>query len=166
MKKVIGSIFLITGILVASCNAQTNGNKNADQKEQVSKNEQKENPGKSTVVEHLTNETFKQKIFNYPVNQQWKYEGTKPAIVDFYADWCAPCRRVSPIVEELAKEYSGKIQVYKVDTEAEKELAQNLGIQSLPTILFIPADGQPRAVLGALPKEELVKAINEVLLVN
>ena len=121
---------------------------------------------KNVSVIHLTNKTFKQMVFNYENSKEWKYEGTKPAIVDFYANWCSPCRQLSPIIEELAKEYSGKIIVYKVDTDKEQELSQNLGISSLPTLLFIPLKGQPQAALGALPKETLIQVINEVLLVN
>jgi len=117
-------------------------------------------------VIYLTNETFKQKVFNYELSKDWKYAGNKPAIIDFYADWCGPCRRVSPIIEELAGEYKGSIIVYKVDTEKERLLAQNLGIQSLPTILLIPAQGQPQVIMGALPKEQLKKAIQDVLLVK
>ena len=92
---------------------------------------------KVTIV-YLTNETFKQMVFNYDKNKEWKYEGTKPAIIDFYAYWCPPCRQLSPLVEEIAQEYSGKIVVYKVDTDKEKILAQSLGISGLPTLLFIP----------------------------
>jgi len=111
----------------------------------------------------LTDDSFKKIIFNYDLNKEWKYEGKKPAIIDFYADWCPPCRQLSPIVEEVAKEYSGKIDVYKVNTDKERTLAQNLGITNLPTLLFIPAEGKPQITVGALPKERLVKAINEIL---
>jgi len=114
----------------------------------------------------LTNETFKTKVFDYEKNTTWKYEGNLPAIVDFYADWCAPCRRLSPLVEEIAIKYKGKIVVYKVDTDAQQKLAQSMGVSSLPTLLFIPVKGQPRSSLGALPKESLEKAIQEVLLVQ
>ncbi len=114
----------------------------------------------------MTNETFKKMIFNYEVNKDWKFEGSKPAIIDFYADWCPPCRQLSPLVEEIAKEYAGKIDVYKVDTDKETTLAQALGITNLPTLLFIPAKGKPQSTMGALPKESLVKAINEILLIR
>jgi len=117
----------------------------------------------SPVIQ-LTNETFKKLIFNYEVEKEWKYEGSKPAIIDFYADWCAPCRQLSPLVEEIAREYSGKIDVYKVDTEKEKKLAQSLGITGLPTLLFIPAQGKPQVSMGALPKETLVEAVNDILI--
>jgi thioredoxin 1 len=111
----------------------------------------------------LTTESFKKMVFNYDRNKEWKYEGDKPAIIDFYADWCAPCRQLSPIVEEISKEYAGKIVVYKVDTDKERALAQSLGISGLPTLLFIPADGQPRLSMGFLSKDSLVKGVNEFL---
>lgn len=119
---------------------------------------------KKQEIVYLTDQTFKEKVFNYSVNQKWKYEGAKPCIVDFYADWCGPCRRVSPILEEFAKDYSGQIIVYKVNTDKEQALSSKLGIQSLPTILFIPVSGEPKAVVGAYPKEELLKILNELLL--
>ncbi len=114
-------------------------------------------------VRALTADSFRKNIFDYDLNKEWKYEGQRPAIIDFYADWCPPCRQLSPLVEEIAREYSGKIDVYKVDTDKEKILAQNLGITNLPTLLFIPADGDPQITMGALPRESLVKAINEIL---
>jgi thioredoxin len=125
----------------------------------------KANVAGNTVVQ-LTNETFKKMVFNYDINKEWKFEGDKPAIIDFYADWCPPCRQLSPLVEEIAKEYSGKIDVYKVDTDKETTLAQELGITNLPTLLFIPAKGKPQITMGAIPKDSLVKAINEILLVK
>ena len=118
------------------------------------------------IVIHLTDDSFKKMVFNYEKNKDWKYEGSRPAIIDFYADWCGPCRQLSPVVEEIAKEYSGKIDIFKVDTEKERMLAQKLGITGLPTLLFIPAKGKPQVTMGVLPKESLVKAINEILLVK
>lgn len=117
-------------------------------------------------VVHLTTQEFKDKVFNYEANREWKYEGTLPAIIDFYAGWCMPCKMVAPILEELANEYSGKIVVYKVDTEAEQELASVFGIQSIPTLLFIPKNGQPQIAKGALPKNTFEKVINDILLKN
>lgn len=114
----------------------------------------------------MTNDIFKLKVFNYEVNKEWKFEGNLPVIIDFYATWCGPCRMLSPKVEEIAREYAGKIVVYKVDTDKEPLLAQSMGISSLPTLLFIPVKGKPQASMGAVPKETLVKAINEILLVN
>jgi thioredoxin len=125
----------------------------------------KPNVAGNTVVP-LTNETFKKMVFNYDINKEWKFEGNKPAIIDFYADWCPPCRQLSPFVEEVAKEYSGKIDVYKVDTDKETTLAQALGITNLPTLLFIPAKGKPQITMGAIPRDNLVKAINEILLIK
>jgi len=115
-------------------------------------------------MEHLTNETFKQKVFNYEVNQDWKFEGTLPCIIDFYADWCGPCKMVSPILEELSKEYDGKINIYKVNTEEERDLAAAFGIQSIPSILFVPVNDKPQMAMGALPKATFVEAIDNILL--
>ncbi len=115
------------------------------------------------MPEELTKQTFQKKIFNYEQNKEWKYEGNLPAIVDFWAEWCAPCRMVAPVLEELSKEYEGKINIYKVNTEHEQELAASFGIQSIPSLLFIPVDKQPQMAAGALPKDALVKIIDEVL---
>jgi len=117
-------------------------------------------------LEHLTRDTFKQKVFDYEANKEWKYEGTKPAIIDFYADWCGPCRIVAPILEELKDEYGDKLEIYKIDTEAERELSAMFGIQSIPSLLFVPVEGQPQMAMGALPKETFRRAIGEVLHVN
>lgn len=118
-----------------------------------------------TII-HLTNDQFKKIVFDYENNKEWKYLGSKPAIIDFYADWCGPCRTMAPRLEEVASEYAGKLIVYKVNTDQEQQLAANLGIQSLPTLLFIPQKGKPQGSLGAIPKEALVKAIHDVLLIK
>jgi thioredoxin len=115
------------------------------------------------MTEHLTKETFLSKVFNYEVNKDWKFEGEKPCLIDFYADWCGPCKMVAPILEELAKDYEGKLDIYKVDTESETELASVFGIRSIPSLLFVPKEGQPQMAMGALPKETLEKAFKEVL---
>lgn len=118
---------------------------------------------KFIMPEHLTKDTFKNKVFNFEVNKEWKYEGDKPCIIDFYADWCGPCKMVAPILEELAEEFKDKMYVYKVDTEAEQELAAMFGIQSIPSLLFVPVEGQPQMAMGALPKDTFIKAFKEVL---
>lgn len=114
------------------------------------------------MIEHLTKNTFKNKIFNFEVNKDWKFEGDKPCLIDFYADWCGPCKMVAPILEELATEYNGKLNIYKVDTEVEQELAGMFGIQSIPSLLFVPMTGQPQMAMGALPKDSFIKAFKDV----
>jgi thioredoxin len=116
------------------------------------------------AIEHLTKETFFEKVFNYEANKDWKYEGELPCIIDFYADWCGPCKMVAPVLEELSKEYDGKINIYKVDTEDQQELAGAFGIRSIPSMLFCPKEGQPQMAVGALPKDSMIKAIDDVLL--
>jgi len=115
------------------------------------------------MTEHLTKETFKSKVFNYEQNKEWKFEGKKPCIIDFYADWCGPCKIVAPVLEELATDFSGKMDIYKVNTEEEQELASVFGIRSIPSFLFVPVNGQPQMAMGALPKETFIKAFKEVL---
>jgi thioredoxin len=115
-------------------------------------------------MEHLTRETFQQKVFNWEQNKEWKFEGDIPCLIDFYADWCGPCKMVAPILEELATEYKDKINIYKVDTEDQQELAAIFGIRSIPSLLFCPKDGQPQMAMGALPKDTFKKAIDDILL--
>lgn len=116
------------------------------------------------MTEHLTKETFLEKVFDYEKNQEWKYQGDLPALIDFWAPWCGPCRMVGPILEELSEEYAGKIKIYKVNTDEEQELGAVFGIRSIPSLLFIPVDGQPKMAVGALPKETLKQAIEKELL--
>ncbi len=116
------------------------------------------------MTEHLTKETFLEKVFDYEKNQEWKYQGELPAIIDFWAPWCGPCRMVGPILEELSEEYAGKIKIYKVNTDEEQELGAVFGIRSIPSLLFIPVEGQPKMAVGALPKETLKQAIEKELL--
>jgi thioredoxin len=112
----------------------------------------------------LTTADFKEKVFDYENEKEWKYKGTLPSIIDFYADWCGPCKMVAPVLEELAKEYEGKLIIYKVDTEAEMELSAVFGIQSIPTFLFIPQSGLPMMQPGAFPKKVFKEVIEEKLL--
>ena len=116
------------------------------------------------MSEHLNKETFRDKVFNYEKNKEWKYEGTLPALVDFWAPWCGPCRLVGPVIDELSKDYAGKVNFYKVNTEEEQELAGMFGIQSIPSLLFIPVSGEPKMALGALPKKELKRIIESELI--
>jgi thioredoxin 1 len=112
----------------------------------------------------LTTQGFKEKVFNYETEKDWKYQGTLPAIIDFYADWCGPCKMVAPILEELSKEYEGRLIIYKVNTDVEQVLSSVFGIQSIPTMLFIGADGEPMMQPGAFPKHAFKKIIDEKLL--
>ena len=119
---------------------------------------------KATPVE-LTKATFLEKVFNYEESpQEWKYKGDKPAIVDFYATWCGPCRITSPILANLAAEYDGEIYIYKIDVDKEPELARMFGVQSIPMFLFIPMNENPQVAMGALPKESFREAIDTFLL--
>jgi thioredoxin 1 len=113
-------------------------------------------------MENLTVETFKEKVFDYTQNEEWAFKGKKPVILDFWASWCNPCKMVAPILEELDAEYEG-MEVYKINTEEQQELAAVFGIQSIPSLLFVPTDGQPQMAMGALPKDVFKKAIKEVL---
>lgn len=114
---------------------------------------------------HLTKEDFLAKVANFEANPtEWKYLGDKPCIIDFYANWCGPCKMVAPILEELSEEYKEQIHIYKVNTEEQEELAAAFGIRSIPSILFCPMDAQPQMAMGALPKATFKQAISEVLL--
>ena len=117
-------------------------------------------------VEFLSEESFKTKVFNFEANKDWKFEGELPCMIDFYADWCQPCKMVAPVLEELQEEYDGKINIYKINTEEEKNLAGMFGIQSIPSLLFVPKEGQPQMAVGALPKDTFKKAIADVLKVE
>ena len=114
---------------------------------------------------HLTKAEFLKKVVDYESNvNEWKYLGDKPAIIDFYADWCGPCRKLSPLLEEIAAEYKNDIIIYKVNVDKEPDLATAFGIRSLPTLFFVPMQGNPSVVEGFLPKEELYKAMNATIL--
>ncbi|HRS68317.1 MAG TPA: thioredoxin [Paludibacteraceae bacterium] len=150
-------ILVAVALTTFSCNGQ------AKKTEQETTNKQQKTMG--TI--HLTKEEFLKKVVNYEANPtEWKYLGDKPAIIDFYASWCGPCKMIAPILEELAAEYDGQIYIYKVDTEAEQELAAVFNIRSIPSILFVPMEGQPQMAQGAMPKASLKEAIESVLLVK
>ncbi len=118
------------------------------------------------MAEHLTKETFLSKVFDYEKNSEWKYTGELPSVIDFWAEWCGPCRMVGPIVEELSTEYAGKVNFYKVNVDEEQELAGVFGIRSIPSLLFIPKEGRPKMAVGALPKEAFKEAIEKELEVS
>jgi thioredoxin 1 len=113
---------------------------------------------------HISAQDFKDKIFNYETEQEWKYKGDKAAIIDFYADWCGPCKSIAPVLEELSVQYKDDLIIYKIDTDKEMELSSLFGIQSIPTLLFIPVNGNPMVQKGALPKNVLQQIIDERLL--
>lgn len=116
------------------------------------------------MAENLNKDTFLKKVFNYEENKDWKFEGDIPCVIDFWAPWCGPCRAVAPVIEELSKEYEGKVNFYKINTDDEQELAGAFGIRSIPSLLFVPMEGQPKMAVGALPKDALKKAVDEELL--
>jgi len=118
------------------------------------------------MAEKMTAESFKEKVFNYDTKKEWEYAGDIPAIIDFYAEWCGPCKMVAPVLEKISQKYEGKLHVYKVDTDAEPELAGVFGIQSVPTLYFIPTEGQPTYSMGALPQAQIERVISEVLKVE
>jgi len=153
---------LAASLFLLNCSG-SNATREGDNKSNVSAQAVK--PDDTAKPEHLTTATFKLKVMDYVKNPtQWVYEGDKPCVIDFYADWCRPCKRVAPIMEELAKEYKGQIKIYKVDTDAEKELASVFGISSIPTVIFVPMQGNPSAQTGALPKEAYKQIIDDFLL--
>ena len=154
MKKGLNCL-VVSGIIfcLAGCSQTTRTNDNSTSK------------GEKAGVIVLNKADFLAKVFNYEKNpEQWTYEGDKPCIVDFYADWCGPCKKVSPILSDLAVLYKDDIVIYKVDVDTETELAAAFGIQSIPTLLFIPKDKEPVIAQGALPRETLIEQIDHFLL--
>ena len=116
------------------------------------------------ATKKMTTKEFKDKVFDYDKEKEWKFKGNVPAIIDFYADWCGPCRAVAPVLEQLSEEFAGKLDIYKVDTDVEQELSSAFAIRSIPSILFIPVEGQPMMQAGALPKHVLKEVIQKELL--
>ena len=163
MKKIAIGIAAVTFLTLSCTNGSANSLGNVDQGSGdfetlgVAENDNDQTKGPDKPV-HLTKQDFLEKVMNYEKNQtEWVYEGDLPALVDFYADWCGPCRAAAPVLEELAKEYEGKIYIYKVDTEEEKELAGVFGIQSIPAFLFVPQDGKPTMSNGIAQTPEDTK---------
>ena len=159
-KRIFTLLVLVVGFMtLVSCKGQAKNNSN----ETTSTTEV---TGKQTAAPvHITKADFLKKIYNYEANpNEWKYLGDKPAIIDFYADWCGPCKMIAPSLEQLAKEYAGQINIYKVDVDKETELAQAFGIQGIPALLYIPMEGKPQMLQGAMPKYQLKEKIESILL--
>ena len=153
MKKILLALLIIIPVVFITC-------KSGNSDSAVLKSET------GSEVSAMSNELFKKMIFDYAPGKQWENSSGKPIIIDFYADWCVPCRKLSPIVEELAKEYAGKLVVYKVDIDKERELAENMRITAVPSLMFIPANGKPAISRGLISRKDLVSAINELLLIK
>lgn len=157
-------IFVILAVFsLAACSGQDKSKKESVQEEkQLTLNSE---PAGAPI--HLTKQQFLDKVVNYEENpEEWVYRGNKPAIVDFYATWCGPCKAISPILEELAGEYKDQIYIYKIDTDQEQELSAAFGIRSIPSLLFIPMTGNPQMTQGAMEKADLKRVIDEFLLNN
>ncbi|MCE1155818.1 MAG: thioredoxin [Bacteroidales bacterium] len=160
MRKIVVASLALILIAFTACGNQSKDKATEKNADNITTNETK----KMGTIK-LTKAEFLTKVANYEANpSEWKYLGDKPCIIDFYADWCGPCKTIAPILEDLAKEYDGQIYIYKVDTEKEQELAAAFGIRSIPSLLFVPMNEQPQMAMGALPKETFKKAIEEVLL--
>ena len=156
--KLIKSIMSAFAIVLATTACAGNGGENKKS------NEPTKEDNKMEVVS-LNKAEFLKKVYDFEANpNDWKFEGKRPAIVDFDATWCGPCKALHPVLEELSKEYSGKVDIYQIDVDQEKELAAAFGIRSIPTLLLIPMKEEPRITQGALPKDQLKKAIDEFLL--
>lgn len=150
MKKIlIAAALMLTGIMNYAC-AQPQEKKT-------------DKPEKGVVIQ-MNGDLYLKNIADYNNTQEWKYKGEKPVVIDFYADWCGPCRKIAPLMKELAEEYKDQITIYKVNVDNEQQLATSLNIQSLPTILFIPMKGNPQIIIGLTDKATLKRAIDEVLL--
>lgn len=161
MKKILTATLVLLTIAVTSCANKKEDARSKEEKTTV--NNQKTENKMGTI--HLTKAEFLSKVANYEANpNEWVYLGDKPCIIDFYANWCGPCKAIAPVLEDLAKQYHGEIYIYKVNTEEEQELAAAFGIRSIPSLLFCPMNEQPQMAQGALPKETFVQAINDVLL--
>jgi len=149
MRKILFTSVLILMSTFFACSGTRSGNPPS------------EKGGSASKPVQMNKKMFLTQVFDYEKNpNEWKFIGQRPCIIDFYADWCGPCRMVAPIMDELAKEYSGRVDFYKVNIDNEKELAAVFGIQSIPAVLFIPLAGKPQMTQGALPKTTFVQIIN------
>jgi len=168
MKKLGLIIFAFLLVTSFGCNNIKGSQEEANININDGKDNTVEQSSESTAEpEYLTYDTFLEKVWDFESNpQEWVYEGDVPCVIDFYADWCKPCKMVAPIMDDLAKEYDGKVKIYKVDTDKEKRLAQVFQIRSIPAVLFSPKEGRPSMQAGALPKAQYIKIIEDQLLKN
>jgi len=154
MKKISILATTLFIMVFSSCNS-IGGNKSESASADI----------KEGVVNQMSTETFKKLVYNYQKNpNNWIYEGNQPCVIDFYADWCRPCKMVSPIMEELAKEYKGKVVFYRINTDQERELSQTFNISSIPAILYVPKNGKPQMAVGLASKEDYIQQIKTLLL--
>lgn len=167
MKRLSFLFALLFSITLISC-SNVVGNNEGDEINTTENTANNDDHSQNELKpEYLTYDTFLEKVWNFEENpQEWVYEGDVPCVIDFYADWCRPCRMVAPIMDDLAKEYDGKVKVYKIDVDKEKRLASVFQVRSIPAVLFSPLSGKPMMQAGALPKEQYVKIIEENLLTD
>lgn len=158
MKKILLFAIVLSSTFFAACEAQSKKATPSDSKALLVSDK---NIGQEVI--HLDNESFKKLVFDFATLKEWKYSGRLPAIIDFYADWCGPCKMLAPHLEEIQKMYKGKLQVYKVNTDQNRELSQAFGITSLPTVVFVPMEGQPQASMGYRPLADLETEVKSVL---
>ena len=169
MKRITSllAFFVLLAITASACSNANSGNDNSPKESKTTAVASPSGENSDAKPEYLTKESFKEKIWDYEKNaDKWVYEGSEPAIIDFYADWCKPCKMVAPILDEISQEYAGKIKVYKIDTQVQKELAAVFQVSSIPAFLYIPVDGKPQMDRGFKQKEAFEKVINEILLVK
>jgi thioredoxin 1 len=153
------SIILLSVVLFASCN---NSSSKPNENTEVQAASVAEQPVAKPIV--LNEADFKTKVFDFTSGKEWKYAGDKPCVIDFYADWCKPCKMLAPTMDELALEYKDQVYFYKVNTDMSQNVSAYFNIDGIPAVFFIPTSGEPRTIVGLNPKEEYVKAIQEVLL--
>lgn len=168
MKK-LGLIFFSVLLLTSyGCN-NLEGNQGQNNIEVTDEKNSSNNESSKSLAEpeYLTYETFIEKVWDFESNpQEWVYKGDVPCVIDFYADWCKPCKMIAPIMDDLADEYEGRVKIYKIDTDKEKRLAQVFQVRSIPAVLFSPVKGRPMMQTGALPKDQYIKIIEDELLKN
>jgi thioredoxin len=166
MKKIILILSLIVGVGLVSCNQNATDNKLAEAVEEKASqiSHETSTPGDIKPI-YLTTEEFREKVWDYEANpEEWVYNGDLPCVVDFYADWCKPCKMVAPIMDDLADYYAGRVIIYKVNTDDQRELSSVFQVRSIPSILFAPINGKPAMQPGAMSKEQYIEIINDFVL--